>query len=173
MTPEKKAARKTRNLGLKAKKAEVHRQFLVHLGHVVVEKEVPVVKDGAPVLDETGKQVTKKVLDFPPFIKTSADGTPLPFRGQFNSPHRLGWIAGRCRATRFGDRKGQSSHLLEYNEAIGEHGSRVFAAEVEKILNPPVESPTATVTPEQVEAITKQLEKAGLSVKPVGMVPEQ
>lgn len=172
MTPEKKALRKKRNAEFKANRAATRKQFLVNLGHVVIEKEVPVLDaNKQPVMGEDGKQKTMKVLDFPPFIKTSADGTPLPFRGRYQRPPRLSWLSQRSgHPTRVGHNKNKSGRLQEYNAAIGEQGSRLFAQAVDAILNPP---PVPTPEQTQLEAVVKQLEDAGLNVNPVGVLPTQ
>lgn len=50
---------------------------------------------------------------------------------------RLSWLNGKTRPQGDGGRKGFSGHLTEHTEALAENGSRTFAKEVDKILNPP------------------------------------
>lgn len=154
MNPAKKLMkndqRKERNRQAKVKKAETRKALAVMLGKTVVEKEVPT----GNIVD--GKPETKKVLEFPAYIKTSADGTPLPFRGQQQNPPRLGWLGAKGFKQRLGGRKNRPGEKDAHALAIIEDAGRTFAKEVDKALAPPAEE-TVPVVPinaaEQVAAL--------------------
>src|SRR5580658_6876879 len=97
MKADKKAARKERNRLAKVAKKSTRQAFLAMLGKTIIEKEVPVIDEatGLPAKNEDGTSKTKKTLEFPPYIKTSADGSPLPFRWQAQNPPRLGWLGAK------------------------------------------------------------------------------
>jgi hypothetical protein len=149
----KKLARKEKNRAAKEAKRLTRQSFMAMLGKTVVEKEIPTGEvtvlstfgaDGKEVRTTTPEM--KKVLDFPTFIKTSADGTPLPFRGQQQNAPRLSWIGARGFKQRLGGRKGRPGENTLRGEAIVEDASRAFAVAVDKILNPPAPT-TVPVVP--------------------------
>jgi hypothetical protein len=152
MNPSKQAARKERNKAAKQKKAETRQQFMAMLGHTVVEKEISTGEQ-----NEDGSPRTEKILDFPPFIKTAADGSPLPFRGQQQSPPRLAFVGAKTYVQRQGGRKNRPGETVLHEAAIVEDASRTFAKEVDKILNPPQETPTVPVVPIDAAELTAQI----------------
>lgn len=155
MNPEKKAAkkqaRKERNRLATQKKAETRQKFLAMLGRTVVEKDVPTGEQ-----NEDGTPKTNKVLDFPKYIKTSADGSPLPFKGQPSHPPRLAFVGAKTYKQQGGNRKSRSGEKYLHAQAIIEDASRTFAKEVDKILNPPQE-PTVPVVPVDAVEMAAQI----------------
>jgi len=60
---------------------------------------------------------------------------------------RLTWVRGKTYKQGNGGRKGRSGHLSEHMESFIENGSRTFAKEVDKVLNPVVVSESAVQEP--------------------------
>lgn len=151
MKPEKKAARKEANRKRKAEKAESRKQFMAMLGRTVVEKEVPTGNQ-----TEDGKPEMKKVLEFPPYIKTALDGSPIPYRGQAQHPPRLTFVGGKTYKQQGLSRKNRPGELKLHEEAIVEDASRSFAKAVDSVLNPPVE-PVVPVVPVDAAELAAQI----------------
>jgi hypothetical protein len=117
----KRLTRRERNRATKIPKAKVRQEFLALLGKTLVEKEVPVLDE------ETGlpTEKTEKHYDFPPFIKMSADGTPLPFKGQQQNPPQLSWLNGKTFKQSAGGRKNRSGQKELHTEALLESANRL------------------------------------------------
>jgi hypothetical protein len=143
----KKLSRKERNRLTKEQKRKNREAFLAMLGKTVIEKEVPVIDEatGLPAKNEDGTPKTTKTLEFPGYIKTAADGEPLPFKGRQQNPPQLGWLGGKTFKQRLGGRKNRPGEKFLHEQAIAEDASRVLAREVDKVLNPPV--PEETMVP--------------------------
>lgn len=154
MNPEKKAARILKNKAGKAHKAEVRKNFLALLGKTVVSNLTPVLNaEGIPELEENGDPKMTTTLSFPPYIKTSADGSPLPFRGRDTArTSRSAFIGSKAAASSGLSRKNRPGEKVLHTEAVTEDASRSFAKEVDKILNPPkVETPVPVVPVDAAE----------------------
>jgi hypothetical protein len=147
MKADKKAARKERNRLAKVAKKATRQAFLAMLGKTIIEKEVPVIDEatGLPAKNEDGTPKTTKTLEFPSYIKTAADGEPLPFKGQQQNPPQLGWLGAKTFKQRLGGRKNRPGEKFLHEQAIVEDASRTFAKEVDKVLNPP--APDETTVP--------------------------
>jgi hypothetical protein len=143
MNPDKKQARKERNRLAKQEKAAARQANLALVGKLVFEKEV----DG------------KKVLDFPPVIRTSADGSILPLpEHRHPSFARSVFVNGKTFKNSYISMKNRPGNSILHAEAIVEDASRAFAKEVDKILNPPkVEETVIPVIPENAAIEAAQL----------------
>jgi hypothetical protein len=146
----KKAIRKAANKAAKQKKAETRKQFMALLGKTVQETQVPVINEetGVPETNEDGTPKTTTVLDFPSYIKTAGDGTPLPFKGTPQQrPSSLAFIGAKAYPQQGLSRKGRPGEKYLHAAAVIEDASRTFAKEVDKILNPPPVETNVPVVP--------------------------
>lgn len=138
MTPEKKAARKKRNLERKAARAEAHKNLMVQLGRSLVKTETPKVdEEGVALKDADGKPLMETTYDFPPYIKLTADGSVKPIKYDFRQKvTKLAWLNGKQSAG--SRRKSRPGEPQLHAEAIVEDASRSFTREVDKALAPVV-----------------------------------
>lgn len=168
MNALKKNTRKQRNLDQKAKRAQSRQAMMALLGKTVIETKHPVLgENGLPV---EGEFTT--TLDFPPFIKTAADGSLLPMgrAGHQNPPH-LVFVGAKSHPHHGAQSKlrpgnafrtdlSTGNKLSLHEEATCENASRSLMVEIDKILNPPEAEDGATkipVIPENLADTAAQL----------------
>ena len=159
MKLQKKLDRQERNKQRKQAKAAQTKANFAMLGRLVFEREVPT----GEVVD--GVAVTEKVLDFPPAIRTSKDGSilPLPEPKYPNYPHAAVFasssfprgVAPKTFPLSGLSMKNRPGNKELHGEAIVEDASRTFANEVAKAMTP--EETPVPVVPEGLAGEVAQL----------------
>jgi hypothetical protein len=147
MKLEKKLERKEKNRLAKLAKAAQRQANLAMVGKLVFEREV--------TDPETGDK--SKVLDFPPAIRTSLDGSILPLADQrFPNFPRHAFVGGKTFKQSYLSMKNRPGNHILHGEAIVEDASRSFAKAVEAAMTPAEEVPVPVV-PENLAGEAAQL----------------
>jgi hypothetical protein len=148
MTPEKKAARKQRNREAKLAKTIARQSNLALVGKLVYDRVVGMD------LETEGGPTEIKVLDFPPAIRTSRDGSILPLKNRSNDiPSRIAGygstsllhVSAKQHRQHGPSMKTRPGNPQLHAEAVVEDASRSLAKQIDAALAPADTTPIPVI----------------------------